>query len=104
MVELGSIGHQAKEMEEEDNEMAMKLVERGEDVPVPRMDRVGMMLKEGVGYARGRMDADQGRRSVEGRAVAFTNRINALSLGMTRLKAFKERQADVFKVLAGIGT
>jgi len=66
------------------------------------MDRVKAMLEEGVGHdiAQG----SQGRRSVEGRAVAFTNRVNALALGMTRLKAFKERQKDVFKVLGGIGS
>lgn len=44
-----------------------------------------------------------GRRSAEGRAVGFANRINALALGMTKLRAFKERQNDVFKVLAGVG-
>jgi hypothetical protein len=103
MAELAAIGHQAKAIEEEDNNTAMKYAERGEDIPPSRMDRVRMMLEEGVGYARGRLDQEEGRRSVEGRAVAFTNRINALSLGMTRLRAFKERQEDVFKVLAGIG-
>jgi hypothetical protein len=60
------------------------------------------MLEEGVGHDVGQ--GSEGRRSVEGRAVAFTNRVNALALGLTRLKAFKERQRDVFKVLAGIGS
>ncbi|THH27320.1 hypothetical protein EUX98_g6863 [Antrodiella citrinella] len=41
--------------------------------------------------------------STEGRAVAFANRINALALGMTRLRAFRERQEAVFKVLIGVG-
>ncbi|KAH8092629.1 hypothetical protein BXZ70DRAFT_449224 [Cristinia sonorae] len=41
--------------------------------------------------------------STENRAVAFANRINALALGMTRLRAFRERQEGVFKVLAGVG-
>ena len=63
-----------------------------------------MILEEGVGYERGLQDARDGRRSVEGRAVAFSNRVNALSLGMTKLRAFKERQGDVFKVLGGIGS
>lgn len=104
MVELGEIGHQARALEAEDDETAMKYAERGEDIPPSRMDKVRMMLEEGVGYQHGRMEAEEGRRSVEGRAVAFTNRINALSLGLTRLRAFKERQEDVFKVLAGIGS
>ncbi|KAF9457963.1 hypothetical protein BDZ94DRAFT_1227077 [Collybia nuda] len=104
MAELAAIGQQAKEVEDEDNKTAMDCAQRGEDIPPSRMDRVRLMLEEGVGYAQGRRDAEEGRRSVEGRAVAFTNRINALSLGMTRLKAFRERQEDVFKVLAGIGS
>ncbi|KAF8224523.1 hypothetical protein L208DRAFT_1425786 [Tricholoma matsutake] len=104
MSELAAIGTQAKAIEAEDNKTAMKHAERGEDIPPSRMDRVQMMLEEGVGYARGRMEEEEGRRSVEGRAVAFTNRINGLSLGMTRLRAFKERQEDVFRVLACIGS
>ncbi len=40
--------------------------------------------------------------STENRAVAFANRINALALGMTKLRAFRERQETVFKVLAGV--
>ncbi|RDB28721.1 hypothetical protein Hypma_014957 [Hypsizygus marmoreus] len=103
MTELAAIGQQAREMEEADNNSAMQYAQRDEEVPPSKMDRVKLMLEEGVGYAEGRREAEEGRRSVEGRAVAFTNRINALSLGLTRLRAFKERQSDVFKVLAGIG-
>lgn len=102
MLELGAIGRMAKEVEEEDTEEAMKLAQAGKDIPPPRMERMKLMLEEGVGH-----DARQGsdgRRSVEGRAVAFANRVNALALGMTRLKAFRERQKDVFKILAGIGS
>lgn len=104
MAELAAIGQQAKEIEEEDNKTAMDYAQRGEDIPSSRMDRVRLMLEQGVGYAQGRREAEERRRSVEGRAVAFTNRINGLSLGMTRLRAFRERQEDVFKVLAGIGS
>ncbi|KAJ7632878.1 hypothetical protein FB45DRAFT_517708 [Roridomyces roridus] len=109
MMELASIGRAAKEMQDQDDEVAMHCAARGEDIPETRMDRVRMMLEKGVGYGysqgRGaaRRDSEDRRRSVEGRAVTFTNRINALSLGMTRLKAFRDRQGDVFKVLAGIG-
>jgi hypothetical protein len=110
MVELGAIGRLAKEMDEQDTEEAMRLAQAGRDIPPPRMDRVKKMLEEGVGHdiprssSRSSQQDDQGRRSVEGRAVAFANRINALALGLTRLKAFRERQNDVFKVLAGIGS
>ncbi|KAF4615782.1 hypothetical protein D9613_012396 [Agrocybe pediades] len=98
-----------------------------------RMDRVRRMLEEGVGYelrAMGvspppstsasttnataaptandgltgnRPNATRSRRSVEGRAVAFANRINGLSLGMTKLRAFRERQEDVFAILGAAG-
>ena len=103
MAELAAIGHQAKTIEEEDNQTAMALAQRGKDIPLSRLDRVKMMLEEGIGYEQGLQEAQNGRRSVEGRAVAFTNRVNSLSLGMTRLKAFRERQNDVFKVLASVG-
>ncbi|TFK31596.1 hypothetical protein BDQ12DRAFT_693923 [Crucibulum laeve] len=104
MAELAAIGQQAREIEEQDNNTAMEHAQRGEDIPQTRMERVRMMLEEGVGYERGRREAEDGRRSVEGRAVAFTNRINALSLGLTKLRAFRERQDDVFKILAAIGS
>jgi hypothetical protein len=103
MEELATIGQQAKEIEGEDTELAMKLAERGEDMPVPRMERVMMMLEGGVGYENGRQEARDGRRSTEGRAVAFANRINGLSLRISKLKAFRERQGEIFKVLAGVG-
>ncbi|KAJ7172262.1 hypothetical protein C8R46DRAFT_142139 [Mycena filopes] len=103
MAELAAIGRVAREMQEEDDMTAMQCVQQGKPIPTTRMDRVRLMLEQGVGYAQGRRDNEEGRRSVEGRAVSFTNRINALSLGMTKLKAFRERQADVFRVLAGIG-
>jgi hypothetical protein len=104
MSELAAIGDQAKVIAEEDNQTAMILAQRGEDIPLSRLDRVKMMLEEGVGYEQGLRDARNGRRSVEGRAVAFANRINSLSLGLTRLRAFRERQDDVFMVLAGVGS
>ncbi|KAJ7085831.1 hypothetical protein B0H15DRAFT_1023403 [Mycena belliarum] len=103
MAELAAIGRAAHELAEADDEVAMRAAQRGEEIPLTRMDRVRTMLEEGVGCGADRRAREEGRRSVEGRAVSFTNRINALSLGMTRLKAFRERQGDVFKVLAGIG-
>jgi len=103
MKELGAIGREAVAMEEEDTELAMAHAQRGEDIPEPRLERVKTILQQGVGYNTSptREGGDR-RRSLEGRAVAFSNRVNALSLSLTRLKAFRERQEDVFKVLAGI--
>ena len=104
MRELAQIGQMANQIEEKDTEIAIELAQQGEEIPVSRLDRVKLLLEEGIGSERDLREARQGRRSVEGRAVAFTNRINALSLSMTRLKPFRERQEAVFKVLAGIGT
>ncbi|TFK53826.1 hypothetical protein OE88DRAFT_1656182 [Heliocybe sulcata] len=105
MIELASIGNAAREMEEQDDEDAMRLAARGEDIPPPRLERVRYMLEKGVGHhvrnEREREEGGGGRRSVEGRAVAFANRVNGLALGLTRLRAFRERQGEVFKVLSG---
>ena len=102
MIELAAIGRLAREVEEEDTEEAMRLAQDGKDIPPPRMERVMLMLEQGIGHDVA--EGSQGRRSTEGRAVAFTNRVNALALGLTRLPAFRERQKDVFQVLAGIGS
>ncbi|TFY59315.1 hypothetical protein EVJ58_g5863, partial [Rhodofomes roseus] len=112
MAELCAIGQAAREMEEQDSLATVQALERGEDPPLPRIERARDVLEGGVGHAFSGAAAadvpraaDQRRRttSTENRAVAFANRINALALGMTRLRAFRERQDMVFKVLAGIG-
>ncbi|KAK0205114.1 hypothetical protein DFS33DRAFT_1259943 [Desarmillaria ectypa] len=104
MMELAAIGRDSKELEAEDDRTAMQYAQQGRDIPAPRMERVRKILEEGVGYSDRHRDEVNGRQSVEGKAVAFANRINALSLGMTKLKAFRERQEYVFTVLAGIGS
>ncbi|KAH8826679.1 hypothetical protein DL96DRAFT_1608658 [Flagelloscypha sp. PMI_526] len=132
MRELAMIGQMAKNMELEDDKAAVAYArsqaersrrspeERSRPrvdeqlPPIPLMDRVKRMLVEGVGCdipgtgTSGRLLQREGserqqRRSIEGRAVAFTNRVNALSLNMTKLPAFRERQDLVFQILAGIG-
>jgi hypothetical protein len=105
MIELSVIGQQAKSMDEEDNQHAMMLAQQGrsDDIPLSRLDRVRLMWEKGVGYEHDHDDGG-GRRSVEGRAVAFANKVNALGLALTKLKPFKERQEYVFKVLGGIGS
>ncbi|KAF9037651.1 hypothetical protein BJ165DRAFT_1532303 [Panaeolus papilionaceus] len=109
MKELVAVGHAAKVMEEEDNNDAIQAIQSGEDVPdQTRLERVKLVLEGGIGYEfdelRRSNTERQRRRSVEGRAVAFANRVNALSLGMTRLRTFRERQEEVFKVLAGVSS
>jgi hypothetical protein len=107
MIELSAIGQQARTMDEEDNQIAMKLVQQGrsDDIPLSRLDRVRLMWEKGIGYEHNDdYEGGGGRRSVEGRAVGFANKVNALGLALTRLKPFKERQEYVFKVLGGIGS
>ncbi|KAG7089027.1 hypothetical protein E1B28_010738 [Marasmius oreades] len=106
MLELGVIGREAKGMEEEDQLMAVEYAQRGGgmgEIPATRMDRVKSMLVNGVGNEQRRREEDEGRGSPAGRAVAFANRVNGLSLALTNLKTFRERQEEVFRVLAGIG-
>jgi len=105
ILELGAIGSAVKECEAEDNADAIEIMSRGGDPPEPRMERTRKMLVNGVGYNRRQQDdRNASRMSLEGRAVGLANRINALALGTTRLKAFRDRQNDVFSVLAGLGT
>ncbi|KAI0035375.1 hypothetical protein K488DRAFT_43367 [Vararia minispora EC-137] len=100
MMELAAIGRAAGEIEEQDTEEAMRRAAAGEDVPAPRLERVRAMLERGAGHDVA--ERGGGCQSVEGRAVAFANRVNALALNMTRLPAFRERQEEVFKVLSGV--
>ena len=64
MMELGAIGRQAKELQEEDDRVAMDHAQRGKELPSTRMDRVRIILEQGIGY-RQRRDSTEGRRSVE---------------------------------------
>jgi hypothetical protein len=108
MMEFVAIGSTVRECETQDNANAIEIISQGGEPPEPRMERTKKVLENGVGYSRRRRDDEEdrnvSRRSVEGRAVTLANRVNALALGMTRLKAFRDRQNDVFSVLAGLGS
>jgi hypothetical protein len=101
--EFLEIGKAVRKCEAEDNEEAIAIASRGGKVPAEmRMERTKKVLEKGIGYNR-RGQNDDNRMSVGGRAVTLANRVNALALGMTRLKAFRDRQDEVFKVLGGLG-
>lgn len=131
MKELCEIGQKMREMEEEDSEVTVDALQHGQEPPIPRLDRVRDIIEGGVGHVynepqpRSPRVSGEGRRShesasdrgsirsptpdprrrttsTENRAVAFANRINALALAMTKLRAFRERQDMVFKVLTGV--
>ena len=103
MIELSAIGQRATSMDEEDNQHAIKLAQN-DDISLSRLDRVRLMWEKGVGNDNNDHDDNRGRRSMEGDAVAFANKVNALGLALTKLKPFRERQEYVFKVLGGIGS
>ncbi|TEB33422.1 hypothetical protein FA13DRAFT_1812620 [Coprinellus micaceus] len=114
-VELVNIGKEAKVIETEDTNLVVKMLAEGEErIPKPRLERVKKMLEFGIGIERDGVRRDSGdsvtipgrvaseqekpsrtasererRDSLQGRAVAFTNRISALALGLTSLRAFK---------------
>ncbi|KAG8213449.1 hypothetical protein J3R82DRAFT_11965 [Butyriboletus roseoflavus] len=106
MVELGDIGKQVKKMRHEDTEAAIKAAQRGDEERVPRLDQLRRMLQGGVGFDRGARDGDGEqpvrRGSVEGRTVAFSNRINTLALNISKVKTFRERQHEVFEILSAV--
>jgi hypothetical protein len=104
MIELVSIGVDAQKMVEEDDVEAIRLVTEGRDPPEPRLDRVIKMLEQGVDYQyqlRQGLQPEPLRRSIEGRALQFANRLNTLALRLSRLPTFQERQDYVFQILAG---
>ncbi|KAI9449831.1 hypothetical protein BJY52DRAFT_1306024, partial [Lactarius psammicola] len=98
MREFITIGAEAARLKEENTMAAITFAQEGCMVPVLRLERARLLLECGTGYdVQEGEDRDAGgRRSAEGRAVAFANRVNALALGMTRLPQFKE-------VLAAVG-
>ena len=119
MKELCEIGKMARDVVEDDTMIVVKALSEGKAAPAPRMDRVREVIRGGVGWAydddhereghngtTNGANRDSRRRttSTENRAVAFANRINALALSMTKLRAFRERQDTVFKVLAGVSS
>ncbi|KAI6165811.1 hypothetical protein EDD17DRAFT_1553398 [Pisolithus thermaeus] len=103
MAELVSIGHSVRQMTEEDDLYAVQCLQEGEEPPEPRLERVKKMLEGGVGYDQTQLNDESETRSIEGRAVVFTNRVNALGLGILQVKTFRERQAEIFKILGVIG-
>ncbi|KAH0832881.1 hypothetical protein J3R83DRAFT_11833 [Lanmaoa asiatica] len=106
MLELGSIGKKVKKIRKEDTEAAIEAAQRGDEPTVPRLDRLRKMLQGGVGCDRGSRASDGEhcvrRESVEGRTVAFSNRINTLALNISKIKTFRERQSEVFEILSAV--
>lgn len=114
---LDAIARRAKEIAEEDDQHAMELLVAGKDDElantVTRMERLKQMLERGAGAEEARSpgagngDEDdagtnRGRVSPNGTTLELANRVNALTLGLTSLAAFRERQNDVFTILGNV--
>jgi len=116
MTELGNIGKQVKKIRQQDTDTAIEAAQRGEEPGPTRLRHLERMLQKGVGYDRdtacssacagangnGGCEHLGRRESVEGRTVAFSNRINALALNISKIKTFRERQSEVFEVLSAV--
>ncbi|KIY69301.1 hypothetical protein CYLTODRAFT_489006 [Cylindrobasidium torrendii FP15055 ss-10] len=116
MRELCLISEEATAWREKDDELAIAALREGHEPRMPRMDKVRDMLIHGA-YGSALESSDSSRRSSvmsnggsrrgrtpspQGRTLAFVNRVSALALGMTRLRAFRERQEEVFTILKAV--
>lgn len=108
MRSLDAIARRVREIAEEDDQHAMELIAEGKDDElarsVTRIERLKIMLERGAG-AEEAVSPDgenRGRVSPNGTTIQLANRINALAIGLTGLAAFRERQNEVFSILAGV--
>lgn len=98
LTKLVEVSEAAKSISEEDDQRAIQEAIEGSVTSEPRLGRLRVRLESGLG------DADETARaaSVEHSVTNLANAINALSLEMATLPAFRERQAEVFKILASV--
>jgi hypothetical protein len=105
MRELGTIARKAQEIVEEDDNHAMELIAEGKDAELAeettRMERLRLMLEHGAGAEEARIPGG-GLVSPNGTTIQLANRINAVAMSLTNLSAFRERQNNVFSILAGV--
>jgi hypothetical protein len=75
MIELSVIGQQARSMDEEDNQHAVKLAQQGrsDDIPLSRFGRVRSMWEKGVDYENDHNDSDHHQEKVK---IAVDCRLN----------------------------
>lgn len=111
---LDAIARRMRDVSEEDDAYAMELLAQGKDEElerhVTRMERLKLMLERGVGVeeaqspvgANGNDDVHRGRSSPSGTTIQLANKVNGLALGLMSIPAFRERQGDVFRILAGV--
>jgi len=102
MAELIAIGRYAQVMQVADNEATIKSIERGdEDIPEPMYERLKAIIIDGIRVSKASVEPGcrQRKGSIEGRAMTFANRVNALGLSISRIKAFRDREKEVFEVL-----
>ncbi|GAA5830303.1 hypothetical protein JCM11251_001299 [Rhodosporidiobolus azoricus] len=97
---LVEVSQAVQMMAAEDDERAVKEASEGaEQLTPPRLDRLKERLAQGVGAAA---TLESSRSSTDGMVAQLANAINGLALAMTSLPAFRERQAEAFKILAAV--
>ncbi|GAA5885431.1 hypothetical protein JCM6882_009618 [Rhodosporidiobolus microsporus] len=97
---LVEVSQSVQAMAVEDDERAVKEATEGvEQLTVPRLDRLKERLAQGVGADS---TLESSRSSTDGMVAQLANAVNGLALAMTSLPAFRERQADAFKILAAV--
>ncbi|KZT60537.1 hypothetical protein CALCODRAFT_411650, partial [Calocera cornea HHB12733] len=108
MAQLVRIALRAQLMSEEDDARAVRYLAQDRALPTPRLDRLRKQLLEGAGAGlagdgAGSTDADADARAhtPSGTVTALANRINVVALQWVRLRAFRDRQGEVFDVLSG---
>jgi hypothetical protein len=103
MSEFGELSKAARSMDEEDSVAAVQALADGGEPRTPRVERARNILAAGAGIEADGARESETRRSEEGTTLSFANRVSALTMRMTELRPFRERQEEVFRVLVGVG-
>ncbi|GAA5968209.1 hypothetical protein JCM11641_003770 [Rhodosporidiobolus odoratus] len=100
LAKLVEVSQAVQALAEEDNERAIREASEGvEQLTPPKLERLKERLSEGVGAPE---TVTSSRISADGQVAQLANAVNALALGMSSLPAFRERQAEAFKILAAV--
>ncbi|KAM0755320.1 hypothetical protein T439DRAFT_337849 [Meredithblackwellia eburnea MCA 4105] len=101
LTKLMEVSDAAKAMAEEDDERAIREASEGNVTSEPKLDRLRERLELGAGAGT---EEDRAAASQDASVGNLANAINELAIGMASLPSFRERQAEVFKVLQAVSS